>query len=224
MVPEIDYQAAHHKVLSNRQVSLGGPMGTERGQRCLVALSHKKLEGATAEVFPGLWHVNDFSAVKPEVGRSFHQTSTRREEHVACVDPPIYRPSCIRPPVTLAPLVRRNRRNMTVGCTLRCARGCVGGFRRVLRLGRRSAGQRGGERRLDGRRRFGCKHAGACQRVGSRWGHDGGDHVGDDEEQAGLPDAEGPSERGFWQRIEHVRRRPRRGEKCEKEDDDDGGE
>lgn len=65
-MPEIDYSAPHHKVLANRQVSLGGPMGTEKGARCLVALSNRKLDGATAEVFPGLWHVNDFSAVKPE--------------------------------------------------------------------------------------------------------------------------------------------------------------
>ena len=41
-------------------------MGCEKGARCLVALSHRELEGATAEVFPGLWHVNDFSAVRPE--------------------------------------------------------------------------------------------------------------------------------------------------------------
>lgn len=31
-----------------------------------MALSHKPLDGATAEVFPGLWHVNDFGAVRPE--------------------------------------------------------------------------------------------------------------------------------------------------------------
>jgi putative AlgH/UPF0301 family transcriptional regulator len=45
---------------------MGGPMGTEKGSRCLVALSHKPLQGATSEVFPGLWHVSDFSAVRPE--------------------------------------------------------------------------------------------------------------------------------------------------------------
>ena len=45
---------------------MGGPMGTEKGSRCLVALSHRPLQGATSEVFPGLWHVSDFSAVRPE--------------------------------------------------------------------------------------------------------------------------------------------------------------
>jgi putative transcriptional regulator len=66
VVPEIDYSAPHHRVLANRHVSMGGPMGTEKGARCLVALSHTRLDGATSEVFPGLWHVSDFSAVKPE--------------------------------------------------------------------------------------------------------------------------------------------------------------
>ena len=65
VVPEIDYSAPHHRVLANRHVSMGGPMGTEKGARCLVALSHTRLDGATSEVFPGLWHVSDFSAVKP---------------------------------------------------------------------------------------------------------------------------------------------------------------
>jgi len=51
---------------SHPQVSMGGPMGTEKGSRCLVALSHRPLQGATSEVFPGLWHVSDFSAVRPE--------------------------------------------------------------------------------------------------------------------------------------------------------------
>ena len=47
-------------------------MGTEKGARCLVALSHTRLDGATSEVFPGLWHVSDFSAVKPgEFAKSF---------------------------------------------------------------------------------------------------------------------------------------------------------
>jgi|TARA_B110000977_G_scaffold124288_1_gene159253 putative transcriptional regulator len=66
VVPEIDYDAPHHKVLSDRRVSMGGPMGTEKGSRCLVALSRQPLEGATSEVFPGLWHVSDFAAVTQE--------------------------------------------------------------------------------------------------------------------------------------------------------------
>ena len=66
VVPEIDYEAPHHKVLADRRVSMGGPMGTEKGSRCLVALSAQPLEGATSEVFPGLWHVSDFAAVRPE--------------------------------------------------------------------------------------------------------------------------------------------------------------
>jgi putative transcriptional regulator len=66
VVPEIDYEAPHHKVLADRRVSMGGPMGTEKGSRCLVALSKQPLEGATSEVFPGLWHVSDFAAVRPE--------------------------------------------------------------------------------------------------------------------------------------------------------------
>jgi putative transcriptional regulator len=66
VVPEIDYEAPHHAVLADRRVSMGGPMGTEKGSRCLVALSAQPLEGATSEVFPGLWHVSDFAAVKTE--------------------------------------------------------------------------------------------------------------------------------------------------------------
>lgn len=66
VVSEIDYAEAHHKVLADRRVSMGGPMGTEKGSRCLVALSRVPLEGATSEVFPGLWHVSDFAAVSPE--------------------------------------------------------------------------------------------------------------------------------------------------------------
>ena len=45
---------------------MGGPMGREKGTRCLVALSREPLPGATSEVFPGLWHVSDFGAVRPE--------------------------------------------------------------------------------------------------------------------------------------------------------------
>ena len=41
-------------------------MGREKGTRCLVALSREPLPGATSEVFPGLWHVSDFGAVRPE--------------------------------------------------------------------------------------------------------------------------------------------------------------
>ena len=41
-------------------------MGREKGTRCLVALSCEPLPGATSEVFPGLWHVSDFGAVRPE--------------------------------------------------------------------------------------------------------------------------------------------------------------
>lgn len=50
----------------NKKVSMGGPMGREKGTRCLVALSREPLPGATSEVFPGLWHVSDFGAVRPE--------------------------------------------------------------------------------------------------------------------------------------------------------------
>ena len=66
VLSKIDYAEAHHKVLADRRVSMGGPMGTEKGSRCLVALSRVPLEGATSEVFPGLWHVSDFAAVSPE--------------------------------------------------------------------------------------------------------------------------------------------------------------
>jgi putative transcriptional regulator len=62
IVPELDCE--QNAVLLACKVGIGGPMGTERNARCLVALSRIYIPGVTTEVVPGLWHVSNFEAVK----------------------------------------------------------------------------------------------------------------------------------------------------------------
>ena len=67
VAPEIDFVKPQNRSLAELPVSMGGPLGTEQNERCLVALSRKHLPGITRELFPGLFHVVNFSDVTPEM-------------------------------------------------------------------------------------------------------------------------------------------------------------